>query len=111
MRKTLKREEMELHLVRNPDVLAQVAALKDGPFTVGFAAETENLEDHAREKLQNKKLDMVAANLVGENTAFDQDDNTLLVLSAHEQHNLTQMHKQKLARKLIDILEKQYRGK
>lgn len=45
-----QKDDMELHLVRNPDVLAEVASLKDGPFTVGFAAETENLEGHAREK-------------------------------------------------------------
>jgi len=70
-----QQEELTLQLVRNPDVLSEVAAIKNGPFTVGFAAETENLEAHAREKLQNKNLDMIAANLVGEGKAFDQEIN------------------------------------
>lgn len=102
-------KELELKLECNPDVLAEVAALDDGPFTVGFAAETENLEVHAREKLKNKKLDMVAANLVGENLAFDQDENALLVLTANEQYELEQMPKGKLARKLAGIIAAAYR--
>ena len=97
-------EEIFLQLVRNPDVLAEVAKLKDGPFTVGFAAETENLEENAKQKLQNKNLDMVAANLVGENKAFDQEENALLVFSNKEQHELPQTHKDKLARQLISII-------
>ncbi|WP_455216865.1 bifunctional phosphopantothenoylcysteine decarboxylase/phosphopantothenate--cysteine ligase CoaBC [Kaarinaea lacus] len=97
-------ERLELKLERNPDVLAEVASLKDGPLTVGFAAETENLEINAREKLHKKKLDMVAANLVGENIAFDQDDNALLVLTANQKHELEKMPKGKLARELIAIV-------
>ncbi len=102
------KEGLTLQLVRNPDVLSEVAAIKNGPFTVGFAAETENLEAHAREKLQNKKLDMIAANLVGEEKAFDQDENALLVLTTNEQHELLQTHKEKLARQLISIVAKSY---
>ncbi len=101
-------EGLTLQLVRNPDVLSEVAAIKNGPFTVGFAAETENLEAHAREKLQSKKLDMIAANLVGEEKAFDQDENALLVLTTNEQHELLQTHKEKLARQLISIVAKSY---
>jgi len=101
-------EELELKLERNPDVLAEVAGLNDGPFTVGFAAETENLEAHAKEKLQNKKLDMIAANLVGENLAFDQDDNALFVLTAYKQYELDRMPKEKLARQLIGLIANHY---
>jgi phosphopantothenoylcysteine decarboxylase/phosphopantothenate--cysteine ligase len=105
------KEELELQLVRNPDVLAEVAAIKNGPFTVGFAAETENLETHAREKLQNKKLDMIAANLVGEGKGFEQEDNALLVLfaskeSAEEKVDLPNTNKEKLARQLINLIAK-----
>lgn len=103
-------EELTLQLVRNPDVLSEVAHIKNGPFTVGFAAETENLEAHAREKLQNKKLDMIAANLVSEEKAFDQEENALLVLTAVEQHELPQTHKEKLARQLVSIVAKSYRS-
>jgi phosphopantothenoylcysteine decarboxylase/phosphopantothenate--cysteine ligase len=58
-------QEMRLDLVRSPDTLASVAAMPDGPFTVGFAAETENVSEHARGKLDSKGVDMIAANLVG----------------------------------------------
>ena len=105
-----QKEELTLQLVRNPDVLSEVAAIKNGPFTVGFAAETESLEAHAREKLQNKNLDMIAANLVGEEKAFDQEENALLVLTANEQHELPQTHKEKLARQLVSIVAKSYRS-
>ena len=91
-------------------MLAEVGALKKGPFTVGFAAETENLEKHAQEKLKNKNLDMVAANYVGEGKAFDQDENALLVITHDEQYELAQTHKDKLARQLIDIVAKTYSG-
>ena len=101
-------EELELNLERNPDVLAAVATLEEGPFTVGFAAETENLGVHAREKLKNKKLDMVAANYVGEEKGFDQDDNALLVLTTKEKYDLPQMSKQKLARELITLIANHY---
>ena len=57
---------MDVHMVKSADVLAEVAALKAGPFTVGFAAETEKLEEHARSKFQRKNLDMIVGNLVGE---------------------------------------------
>jgi phosphopantothenoylcysteine decarboxylase/phosphopantothenate--cysteine ligase len=103
-----QQEELTLQLVRNPDVLSEVAAIKDGPFTVGFAAETADLETHAREKLQNKRLDMIAANLVGEGKAFDQDENALLVLSASGQVELPQTSKEQLARLLIALVAKNY---
>jgi phosphopantothenoylcysteine decarboxylase/phosphopantothenate--cysteine ligase len=107
----IKKQEknLALQLVRNPDVLAEVAAIKNGPFTVGFAAETENLEAHAREKLQRKNLDMIAANLVGEGKGFDQEENALLVLfaskeSSEEKVNLPTTSKEKLARQLIGLV-------
>lgn len=90
-------ERLTLELVRNPDILAEVAAIEGGPFTVGFAAETENLEARAREKLQHKGLDMIAANLVAEGKAFDQEENELLVLTRSQQVQLPKSHKEKLA--------------
>ena len=101
-------KELALQLVRNPDVLAEVAALENGPFTVGFAAETENLEAHAREKMLNKNLDMIAANLVGEGKAFDQEENALHVFIASKRSpdsiELPLMSKEKLARQLIGLV-------
>jgi phosphopantothenoylcysteine decarboxylase / phosphopantothenate---cysteine ligase len=96
-------ETWNLELTRNPDILARIAALPDAPFTLGFAAETEQLEDHARAKLSRKGLDMIAANLVGEGLAFDQDDNALEVFWANGHRSLPRQPKERLARALIDL--------
>ena len=66
-----------LKLTENPDILAEVAALDRKPFVVGFAAETENVERHARHKLARKKLDMIAANEVGTDRGIETEDNAL----------------------------------
>jgi phosphopantothenoylcysteine decarboxylase/phosphopantothenate--cysteine ligase len=79
----LKKEAtpLSLELRPTPDILAEVAALDDPPFTVGFAAETEDLERHARSKLERKGLDLIAGNRVGgSDLGFDSDRNALLVL-------------------------------
>ena len=73
-------ETLNLHLVRNPDILADVAASGEGrPLCVGFAAETDDLEAYARGKLEAKRLDLVAANRVGDANApvFGGDANAL----------------------------------
>lgn len=101
-------DTLTLELQRNPDILAEVAALKDGPFTVGFAAETENLEQHAREKLERKGLNMIAANLVGENTAFESDENALLILTTDDKQQLPTASKTVLGRQLIEAIAKHY---
>ena len=100
-------DTLTLELQRNPDILAVVAALKNAPFTVGFAAETENLEQYAREKLERKGIDMIAANLVGEGVAFETDENTLLVLTAENKQPLASASKFILGRQLIGIIAKQ----
>ena len=69
------KDTMSIDLIRSPDILASVAALDDPPFTVGFAAETENVREYALGKLENKKLDMIIANRVGSDCGFDYDDN------------------------------------
>lgn len=97
-------DTLTLELQRNPDILAEVAALKDGPFTVGFAAETQNLEQHARAKLETKKLDMIAANQVGEGLAFESDDNALLILTVDDKQQLATASKTTLGRQLITLI-------
>ncbi len=73
-------EAWQLALVANPDIVAEVAARTDRPFVVGFAAETNDVELYARGKLERKKLDMIAANLVGcAGRGFEADDNALTV--------------------------------
>ncbi len=69
---------------RTTDILATVAASPERPrFVVGFAAETESVEQNARTKLLKKNLDMIAANEVGDAKAFECEDNHLIVLCAH----------------------------
>jgi phosphopantothenoylcysteine decarboxylase/phosphopantothenate--cysteine ligase len=95
-------ERLTLELMRNPDILASVAALKPAPFTVGFAAETENVEDNARAKLAAKKVDLVAGNLVGvAQRGFDADTNGLLLVEATGVTELPVQPKTKLARALV----------
>ncbi len=101
-------EKLVLGMVKNPDILAEVAALKDGPFTLGFAAETENLVENARAKLRAKKLDMLAANPVGDDLGFERDDNALLVIWPGGEKQLPVQDKRKLAQSLLDVLEQQY---
>jgi phosphopantothenoylcysteine decarboxylase/phosphopantothenate--cysteine ligase len=98
------RDAMSVSLKRNPDILAEVAALGDGPFTVGFAAETENVEQSARAKLQAKRLDMIAANRVGDGFGFDVDDNSLTVLWEGGRHDLPRAGKQALADALVALI-------
>jgi phosphopantothenoylcysteine decarboxylase/phosphopantothenate--cysteine ligase len=73
-------DTLDLALTRTVDILAQVSAGNPRPFVVGFAAETNSVEQHARAKLMAKNLDMIAANEVGHTKAFDCNDNALLVL-------------------------------
>jgi len=74
-----KSAELDLALVRSPDTLASVAQLASPPFTVGFAAETQDVARHAREKLEKKRIDMIAANQVGRDCGFDRETNALTV--------------------------------
>jgi phosphopantothenoylcysteine decarboxylase/phosphopantothenate--cysteine ligase len=101
-------ETMALQLRRAPDILASVAALApaDRPFSVGFAAETCEVERHARDKLVRKRLDLIAANQVGGGKGFDRDDNELLVLWAEGSQRLALQDKRQLAAELVAIIDR-----
>lgn len=103
-------EEMQLALVRNPDIISAVAARADRPLTVGFAAETERVLDHARAKLERKGLDAIIANDVASaGIGFNSDDNEVTVISADQSWPLPRMGKQPLAAALISRLAALYR--
>ena len=98
-------ESITLTLVKNPDIVANVAALPKRPFTVGFAAESENLLDYGRAKLVHKKLDLVIANNISDSRiGFNSDDNAVTVIDEHSNHELNQRSKQQLARELIALI-------
>ncbi len=73
-------DSLEVHMERTVDILLAVAQRSPRPFVVGFAAETNDVEMHARAKLERKNLDLIAANEVGDCKVFDQDDNALVLL-------------------------------
>jgi phosphopantothenoylcysteine decarboxylase/phosphopantothenate--cysteine ligase len=100
--------EMHLRLIRNPDILADVARLEQRPFCVGFAAETHDLDHYARGKLAAKNIDMVAANRVGDGLGFDVDDNALSVFWAGGEAQLPQAPKSVLARQLLHLIAERY---
>ena len=97
-----------LSLQKTPDILAEVANRRRRPFIVGFAAETEQLEKHAREKLDKKRLDLVAANLVGGGRGFDRDDNALKVYWKGGAEDLGHASKHDLARRLVKLIADRY---
>ena len=103
-------ESLGLELTRTVDILAQVSASNPRPFVVGFAAETNAVEQHARAKLMAKNLDMIAANEVGHTKAFDCDHNALLVLwRGGGRVELPSSSKCELAHALTNVIVERYR--
>jgi len=102
----------QLSLEQTPDILATIAENKGDMFVVGFAAETERLEENARIKLEKKSLDLIAANWVGnEHGGFDSDENALIVLWQNGGVELPMAPKEKIARLLIDIVAERFDAK
>jgi phosphopantothenoylcysteine decarboxylase/phosphopantothenate--cysteine ligase len=98
-------------LVSTPDIVAAVAALENRPFTVGFAGETENLTENAREKLSRKRLDMIAANRVGQgDQGFESENNEILILVPDGEKDLGKGSKQQLARLLVEEVVVRLKG-
>lgn len=94
-----------LKLIKNPDILAQVSDLDKRPFVIGFCAETENLLENARSKKNKKKLDMMIANLVNENSSgFYNDNNKGWVITDKETIELPMMSKKNMAEKIFEII-------
>lgn len=102
-------QELSLTFVKNPDILATVAASKQKPFTVGFAAETQDVAHYAKGKLQRKKLDMIAANDVSRtDIGFNSEDNALQVFWADGEHKLALTDKYTLSTQLLTLISEQF---
>ena len=106
IKKTAGCDTLVLELVRTPDILAAVAAHPLRPaLVVGFAAETHEVERYARGKLENKKLDMIAANLVGgAEGGFERDDNALAVYWPGGERRLGPAAKTEVAAQLVGLI-------
>jgi phosphopantothenoylcysteine decarboxylase/phosphopantothenate--cysteine ligase len=102
-------EPTVLELTPAPDVLASVAATGGAPFTVGFAAETDAVREHALSKLERKGIDMIAANRVGDDLAFDQPTNALQVFWRGGEAELRQAPKPELADALVELIARRFR--
>ena len=103
-------EEMTLKLVKNPDIIADVAHLTEKrPFTIGFAAETQNVADYAKDKLTRKNLDMICANDVSGGQVFGQDHNALHLFWKNGEKALAQADKNTLAEALVNEIMVRYR--
>ena len=103
--KMQKQEHFNLSLIRNPDILANVAALSKRPFVVGFAAETDHVIENARNKLKRKNIDLIFANQVGvEHSGFHSDDNAVTLISKQTHLELPRMPKTELAEKIWDCI-------
>ncbi len=105
-------EHTTLTLEKNPDIIAAVAGRPDKPFVVGFAAETDDLENYADQKLRGKNLDMIAANQVGQaEGGFDSDRNALQVFWPGGQTHLAMTDKTLLARQLLNLIIERWHEK
>jgi len=103
-------DEMTITMVKNPDILADVAARNNPPFCVGFAAETNDVVNYAQSKLERKKLDMIAANHVGgSETGFGTPDNAITLISKNDVVELPRQNKFGLARSLIEHIAQQFK--
>ena len=95
--------DMSIALVKTTDIVATVAALPNRPFTVGFAAETNDVVAYARDKLQRKGLDMIIANDVSDSRiGFNSDDNAVTVITADTETHIEQLPKRALAAALVE---------
>ena len=97
--------ELTLTFTKNPDILATISRKDNRPFCVGFAAESQDVEQYARQKLTNKKLDMIAANdITADGLGFNSDNNALHVLWNGGDKKLPATSKSELAHQLISLI-------
>jgi len=101
-------DSLMIAMSRTTDILATVAAGTPRPFVVGFAAETQNVERNALAKLEGKRLDMIAANQVGDGLAFDCDDNALTVYWPGGKRDLARASKREVAAGLVGVIAERY---
>lgn len=110
--KKTSQQSIQIELEPTIDIVSTVTNRHNKPsFVVGFAAETHNLTEYAKSKLARKKLDMIAANLVGENQGFAVDDNALHIIWTDGEQTLPLMPKTQLARELMTLIIKRFYAK
>ena len=102
-------DEISIKLIKNPDIISDVGHLKTHrPFTVGFAAETQNVDDYAKDKLERKNLDMICANDVSGGQVFNADENALQLFWKDGHKKLSLKSKVELAADLVNEIIERY---
>jgi phosphopantothenoylcysteine decarboxylase/phosphopantothenate--cysteine ligase len=102
-------DAMTLELQENPDILGGVASMDSAPFTCGFAAETNDVNCHAKRKLMEKRIDMIAANRVGGDAGgFDRGENELTLFWRGGEHHIPLTSKRRAAAQLLSLLLQHY---
>tara|TARA_Y100000031_G_C8024686_1_gene294268 strand:+ start:82 stop:630 length:549 start_codon:yes stop_codon:yes gene_type:complete len=96
---------LQLKLVKNPDIISEVAALKSRPFVVGFAAETSDIVENGRQKLQNKNLDLLFANKATD--TFNSETIAVTAISPDEERELPAANKHVVARNMLQLITDQ----
>lgn len=111
IKKNSDNDELSLKLIKNPDIIAEVAHLTERrPFVVGFAAETQNVAQYAQDKLVRKNLDMICANDVADGNVFGADQNTLHLFWKDGDKLLPTTSKRELAKILAEEIVARYRA-
>ena len=105
----IKKDRSNLPLVlemkENKDILKEVSELEDKPYMVGFAAETDDLLENARKKLETKKLDLIIANDVSDKSiGFDSNENEVTLITSSEELLLDRDSKKKIAKKILEFI-------
>ncbi len=106
IKKTDQNDQMNITMVKNPDIVASVAALETSrPYTVGFAAETQNVSLYAQKKLAKKNLDMICANDVSlQGQGFNSNDNAITVYWQDGEQSLTLASKSQIAHQILHLI-------
>ncbi|OTQ81403.1 bifunctional phosphopantothenoylcysteine decarboxylase/phosphopantothenate synthase [Gilliamella apis] len=112
IKKTDDSNELVIKLVKNPDIVASIAGLKEyRPFVVGFAAETNDVKAYALKKLTTKNLDLICANDVSDqNIGFNSDQNALTLYWQNGEQTLPLSSKQQLAKQLLQAVITRYKA-
>lgn len=103
-------DTMTIEMVKNPDIVADVAQRENKPFVVGFAAETNDVLNYARDKMQRKNLDMIIANDVSDSTiGFNTDHNAVTILTSKQENVLPEASKPQLAKTIVQTIATHYK--
>ncbi len=110
--KIKKTNNLELSLIKNKDILQEVAMLKNRPITIGFAAETKNIIEYAKKKLLAKNLDLIIANNVAKKkSGFNADKNEVWLISENNNKKIALNLKEKIAKKIVAFISKNFNFK